>query len=396
MKVQNHAADDGLSAVLAHLKTLGQAAPAPKGGNGHAAADQQEVEPADATPAPEPVGGTPDAKKIAVVMDHIDFDSLLAAWSIARKGPRNVECEIVFVESGQRLEPEEAAAYVTIEYVDMGGGELDHNGKNMGFTSSFALVCEKYGLAQDPGMQVLLELSKKADNAVEIPWDSIYYHINASLYDRDFKKPGTNEIDRKKVVDYAFTSFDLNYRSTGARARSEREYEAFKKDGGIETLQNGLTIAVLVGKPHLRGPVFQDGVDFAVWTVPADKKKPEAGYYVQMAVGRKTNLDLAPLVALLRHYELDIRGNKRVSLLNGDCVGKHVLVPGWFLMDPQNGLHKLIVGGPRKHGLPLAERTKLSKPYLFGLLRMELAVMSYERTTTETPEIDSGETREEE
>lgn len=305
------------------------------------------------------------------VIDHIDFDSLLTVWGL-RYLVANGNCTLKMVNSGERLPEDEEAGYV-VEYLDCSGGDCDHHGKNLERTSSFELLCKKYGLLDDLGLSVLLELSKKVDNAEEVPWDSIAWSINGLEHNRDFKDPDTKEIDYGRIFEFASVVFDQNYRQTKNRFDATQEYELLvaKKLIDVRTLPNGRTIVFLDNKPRLRNETFKRGADVVVFTEPVDRKKPFGNFHVQIAVNRDNNIDLAPLMVSIRREELNRRLGKKANLTSFaklDMSGKHPQVPGWFMLDPQHGLHKLIVCGTHKHPLKdRDERTTLSKGAILSL-----------------------------
>ena len=315
---------------------------------------------------------TPKHKLLKVVFDHLDFDSMLAAWGIRKKrGVSNVI--LAKVPSGERLPADEAEGF-DVEYVDMGGGDCDHHGKGLINSSSFVLAAEKYGFDKDAGMQVLLELSRRFDNAQEIPWDSIAHSVNGLRFHPWFRDPESREIDETKVMEFVFILFDNCYAQTLSRHKTAMEYSKVVQ---VKRLDNGLW-AALLPEPRFRGEAFHRGVDVLVWTSPVDRKKPDGAFTVQIAVSRKSAVDLAPIVAKLRQVEMNTRGVKAV-LAKLDMVGVHPQVPGWFLLDPQlqDGklVHKFVACGTEKHPLPEGHHTKIGRNHIFAVTCSELSML---------------------
>jgi hypothetical protein len=54
-------------------------------------------------------------------------------------------------------------------------------------------------------------------------------------------------------------------------------------------------------------------------------------------------------------------------------VGIHPQVPGWYLHDPLDGCHKLIVCGTKKHPLPEGHATRMSRNHIFAVMCTEVA-----------------------
>lgn len=322
------------------------------------------------TPAAEltcaiPVPPASEPPYIAVI-DHIDFDSLLSAWTLyylIAKG----NCTLKVLNSGEKLPDDEARGNI-VEYLDCGGGDCDHHGKGLERTSSFELLCKKYRLLDDPGLSVLLELSKKIDNAEEVHWDSIAWSVNGLEHNKDFKDPDSGDVDYGRIFEFASVIFDQNYRQTRNRYTAAKEYDEClaKKLIEVRSLPNGRVVALLHGKPRLRNEAFKRGADVVLFTEPVDRKKPFGDFHVQIAVNRNCAIDLAPLMADIRREEVNKRHGKRahtLPLAKLDMSGTHPQVPGWY------GLHKLIVCGTHKHPLTNPEdRTKLSKGALLSLV----------------------------
>lgn len=312
-------------------------------------------------------------KELKVVFDHLDTDSMLCAWVFCRHIARRkkVTCHPTMVDSGTKLSDEEAADF-EVEYVDMGGGDCDHHGKGLVYTSSFDLVLKKYGFADDPGMQVLLEMSKKADNAVEIPWDSMHHIVTGALYDQNFRANDGPDVSR--ILDFAFVCFDICYRQAQYREKTKNEYLGSVNE---EILTNGLKIALLENGGKFRGYAFERGVDLVIATEQANKKDRSEGIMVQIMVNRKSKLNLAPLAAHLRYAEMANRG-MQAKFAKLDMVGMHPQVPGWYLHDPQpepeNGqmTHKLLVCGTRKHPGTKETRTVLTPKHILRIARSKL------------------------
>lgn len=318
---------------------------------------------------------------LKVVFDHLDLDTLLCLWALIFKMSKRYHVVPVLVNSGEHLPPEETED-CDVVYVDMGGGPCDHHGKKLENTSSFVLVAEKYGFVRDPGMSVLLDLSRRVDNAREVPWDSIAHTINGLVRDREFKDPTTGEPDYGTILALASKLFEINYRQTFGRHQTQRDYQ---KCGAVtELLANGLKV-VWVPKPRFRAVAFElDNADVVLWHSPVDPADPTGPQMIQIGAHRDRFIDLTEIVAALRRGEIrsrelgtgmgDAALERIVARYNRlDMVGTHPDVEGWYLHDSLT----LILCGSERHPLKEGEATTMPLAHIFAALCHQLSLSGH-------------------
>lgn len=288
-----------------------------------------------------------------------DTDALLCIWAAQRfiAKPED-ERDFAFVASGENLPAEEAEGY-TVLTMDTGRGELDQHEKNLERSSSFVLLCEKYGLVNDYAMQPLIELSRATDNVEKVDFTSIHFVLKGLWY--YYRDPKSKEVDWSAVVNSAFTILDVLYNQASSR---EAAHKMFEKVGKVEDLPSGNKISVLMGQPRLRDAAFEAGAQIVLFTHMVDKKNGTFGVCIQVNK-RRFKANLAPLMTGLRALEASKRG---VAIDGRTDLGSTGAMPefgGWYFHDSGN----LILCGSRTHQLQEGEHTKLSVDELLSVFR---------------------------
>lgn len=294
-----------------------------------------ETTPVEATPEVAP------AKKWALVTHRNQrsacTDALLCLWFMLKFVVKKNEYSISFVRAGERLAKDEEEAFMAddceIVYLDTGGGECDQHGKKLERSSSFELTCQKYKRQNEPGLQVMLELSRKSDNVEEIDPTSIHYQIRG--LPSQFRDKETREVDWQKVIDFAFIMFDIQYRRDTIVETNRRTY--LRRGTPPVELKSGIKLAVLINHPEWRDAAYEAGADVVLWTVQANRHDKDSGLNVGIQKHRKAQakVNLKPVIAHLREAEMHKRRVK-ASFTKMDCDGMHPQVPGWFLHDSEN------------------------------------------------------------
>ena len=330
---------------------------------------QPAIAQASATSAKKPT--------LKVVFDHLDLDTLLCLWALIFKMSKRYNVVPILVDSGERLRPEETEV-CDVVYVDMGGGPCDHHGKGLVNTSSFVLVAEQFGFVSDPGMSVLLDLSRRVDNAQEVGWDSIAFAVTNTLHNPWFRHVDSDELDVTKILEFVSILFDGVYKQTFARHKAKKDYDK----GGVTrvVLENGVVV-VLIPKPSLRDEAFRRGADVAMWYshIPGD---PSGAFTVQIAVNRANKtIDLTAVAEMLRKCEIrsrrfgeglgDAALDRIIEQFVGlDMVETHPQVPGWYLHDSL----RLILCGSKKHPLKEGDTTTMPLAHIFAVLCHQLSL----------------------
>lgn len=303
----------------------------------------------------------PDTRPWKVITHHYpDTDSFACAWAAVRRVVKDDPYELCFVPAGNALSPEEAEGYRVLT-MDTGKGELDQHEKRLVKTSSFKLFCDKYGLADDPCIKPILELTVQTDNVEKVDYTSIHYVLKGLAY--NYRDPVTKEVDWQAVMDFAFIMFDILYGQGVERAKSEKDFKAL---GKVHELRNGVKIGQIWHNPRLRDAAFNDGCDVVVWT--QDLRGDRKGcFHVGIQCNRNSRFNLDAVMSGLRIAE----AGKRSVATNGHdlrAVGNNPAFGGWFLHDSR----KLIACGTRGHELEKDECTKLAPFEIMGVLRDRL------------------------
>ncbi|MBA3789124.1 hypothetical protein H0X32_01865 [Patescibacteria group bacterium] len=292
-----------------------------------------------------------------VIHQYPDTDAWACLWAALRFVSKDAVSEIMFVPSGERLDPEYTDGYRVL-YMDTGGGDCDQHGKMLERASSFQLMAEKYGFARDPGIVDILELTRATDNVERISRTDIHYYFKGLPYHLTDCK--SREVDWEAAADRVFEVLNVIYSQGKMRARAKK---LFQYDGRIQHLKNGLQLAIILQKPNLREEAFERGADVVVWT----QKHDDGKFYVGIQVNRRTNLYLGDVMHAIRMAEAE----KRAAVITGSEARElHTIpsIPGWFFHDSG----KLIVCGSRSHDLEPHEFTLLEPHEILTAVRTGL------------------------
>lgn len=298
----------------------------------------------------------PDAPKIEKLVTHKfpDDDSLLCLWMAKKFIPRTSKAEIVFVNAGESLP--DSAEDPAILHFDTGNTEFDHHSNGNYQTCSAALLAEKLGKQDDPGIAPLFEMATAVDNVQAIPYTSIHFIIEG--LPRECKKTD-NSVDWTTVIQEVFRMFNIVYGQAVSRAKA---IESYKEHAQRTSLANGIKACFLPGIPQSRNAAFEDGAHVVIWT--QHRKDPEDKSQMLLYVGiqinrRYPNLLLDYVAAALRLVET----TKRKIAVKGrlDYTGEG---NSWFLHPSK----RLILHGSRT-SVPAKEiRTLLTPTEIPGIV----------------------------
>ncbi len=294
-----------------------------------------------------------------------DSDSYACNWIAVRRIVGNADYRFVFLSSNQeRLSPEEEAGHRVL-YMDIGGGPLDQHGKNLKDASSFQLMCEHYGFANEEALWPIIKLTIDTDNVKKIDPTSIHYVLSGlQSYYRDAK---SSEIEWMVCFDRAFMMFDLLYGREQQRLQSIVEVKKFAK---CYTLENKMNVALIWGKPHLREAAFDIGADVVMWTVNKNKGRFQVGIALNRETPESVQGGMESLIAGLRIAEAKKREigstvghDLRASRASADVFG------AWFLHDSK----RLILCGSRSAPLAPDDYTKLTPHEICEIINRRLS-----------------------
>lgn len=278
---------------------------------------------------------------------HPDFDAWLCYWLFTRFVPGAEGAELRFVPAGTRWGEHEDP---TIVHVDTGLGKFDQHGKCLLNSSSALLITEAFGIDKDPGLRALLQLAVVVDNAKEIEPTSIVCQIRA--YPAIIIDQQTRQPDWHKIKQRVFEIFEIVYHQENDRHNAQQE---FAQNSRWHTTNNGLRLALLDDRPHLRGPAFNAGADVVLWFF----RRGNDRFYVGLVINNQSiTLNLDYVAYCLRWWEAHMAG---ISLDGDDTYlyGHGTVGPAgqWFLHDSGN----LILYGSKTHPLPASECTRLTR-----------------------------------
>mgnify|MGYP003393423995 CR=1 FL=1 len=300
---------------------------------------------------------------IFVTHEYPDTDAWVCLWILRTFVAKDFDkVEIVFVRAGEVLPPEGESDGTSIIHADTGKGEYDQHGKPYTRTSSAAILAEKLGIAEEPGVKEFVELATATDNVERVSPTSIHYFFKGLPYQ---KRGEDKQIDWTAIQERVFEVLDT---LDSWRSRCEENKRQFKEGGGkLLRLANGLTLGLLAFKPHLRQAAYDSGADVVLWTQAKGKK----GFWVGVQVNSDTRLSLRIVAAVIRAAELRARGFDVPPIDELTYVGQKEPISGWFLHDSE----RFIACGSRSHPLEDHEFTKLSIDHLVEILTVQLGCM---------------------
>ncbi len=299
-------------------------------------------------------------RKINTLVGHErpDADVFLCFWIALRFGLCIVNPLYRFVRSGERLESGEGDPQVL--HVDTGLGEFDTHGKGLGRTCAAALLAERLGIEDLPGIADLLEWVTKIDNAeLLLDYTDMSYYI-LDLPKLEEVKDWRGRVEWVKVVNLAYREFDRQYQR-GLQRHQNRTIDLPKYAQWIMTPKKEIRVCTILDRSYLRITAFEAGADVVVWTQPMDGAF-HAGVDINPTgespdrVELRESLSLQAAAAVLRWQEGQKRG---LDLDVSELVywGQLPPVPNWFLYDS----NKLIRCGSGTHPLRKEEEfTKLT------------------------------------
>ncbi len=297
-----------------------------------------------------------------------DTDAYACLWLAARRIVGDAEYTFIMLPAGQRLAPEDEAGYRVL-YMDTGGGPLDQHGiDSYEETSSFRRMCEHYGFAKDEALWPLINLTVASDNIHELPPHSVHYVLSGlSNYHRNHE---TKVVDWELCLDHAFAEFDILYGREKQRLESIAEFH--RVNPPRYTLENGLNVCHIWGKPHLREAAFELGADVVMWTILKGKGRYYLGIQLSRRTPAKVEDGMASLMAGLRIAEAKKRG---ISTVGQDlrAPGQNsALFGGLFLLGKPNK-RRLILCGSRSATLSADEYLKLTPEEVNDILNERLS-----------------------
>ncbi len=283
---------------------------------------------------------------ILVTHDSPDPDAFACLWFAVRFVVGDAPYEIRSVRAGERLPDGECAGCHTL-HMDTGRGQFDQHERELHRASSFKLLVEEYGYAEDPGIAPILAMTVAVDNVDQMAWTDASYVLKGLRF--YYKDPESKQIDWDAAVIMANTLLNILYDQARSRARAAKEWEEI---GSLITLPNGLKLAYLGFKPNLRGAAYEAGADVVVWMVPRSKR-----FYPIIQLGRGCSLKLNALVAEIRKAEATKRGISSRGYLG--VIGSMPQFGGWVLHDSC----RLILCGSRSHELTEETEFPTLKPH---------------------------------
>ena len=301
------------------------------------------------------------APEIKTLVGHRfpDDDVWLCCWMAKQFIPKAVGAEIVFVNAGKTLPGSDGDPSVL--HFDTGRGEYDQHGKGLQQTCSAAILAEKLGLENDPGLAPLIEMVTAVDNAEAFPPTSLHFVIEG--YPRTFKKPD-GHIDWQRVQGRVFELFDIVYGQQSSRAQARAN---LYKYSGWRILPNGLKVATLLGHPELREAAYEKGAAVVVWTQSRGKNH----FYTGIQISRSyPELRLDKVAAALRSAEAKARG-ANVQGEDLGYVGRGGSVSTWFIHDSL----RVILNGSRTWKPNEDEYTKLTPEQIVQLVHQALSAI---------------------
>ena len=296
---------------------------------------------------------------MVVTHHNPDTDAIACIWFVDRfLSADGKETKIRYVRAGERLPISEGTGFNVI-HADTGFGKFDQHEKNLQGASSFQLLVEHFGYADDPGIKPILVLTQVTDNAKPVDDCSVHnvFKALAGIY----KLEGTKDTDWDAVVCHAMT--DLDALCSFHRIRAEGR-EIFKERGKMEELANGLKLGVLMFESRLMNGAYHAGADAVVWM---QRQKGTKGFYVGIQVKDGSPVKLGDVVVALRWAEAK-RRNLSIPACEVVRMGTLKELPMWFIHDS----NKLILSGSRSHPLSEGDYTLLGVNEIVRIVRTAL------------------------
>jgi hypothetical protein len=289
-----------------------------------------------------------------VTHNRPDTDALACLWiAINFVMPTDAEYSIHFVNAGNGLTAEEAGDDHVL-HMDTGGGPYDQHGKELGRVSSALLLARANGLEHHPGLKPILDLTVASDNIDEMSPTSIHYYFTG-LFHKLRNMPMAERLDL--IRERAFEAFDVYFDQAAAHAKAD---DTFKKNGQINTLNNGIKICQLPQNAgNQREAAFRAGADVVLFS----SRKNDGRVFFGIQVHRRSRVDLTGVMGAIRHAEADKRG---LQLLESEeiRIGEARPMPGWFLHQSR----RLIVCGSHSADIPPELCSRLKERQIFNLV----------------------------
>lgn len=318
-----------------------------------------------------------------------DDDVWFSFWLAKRFLPEAKDARMVFVNAGEALPGSEGDPSVI--HFDTGGGKYDQHGRELKKTASAELFARALGIRENPGLQTLLDMVIKTDNAEEVARDSIHFAIEGYPY--RFKLP-SGQPDWTKVQERVFELFDMVCHQEELTAKNRVDLEKFAQ---WVILPNGIKLAVILWQPSLREAAYEKGAAVVLWTSSLRRNKQtgqilthgefnhekrtatqegrwnnnEWGqvFYTGIQTSREwPHLFLTRAAYDLRFMEAWKRGTP-VEEQELSQVGQVPGMPQWFLHDSRH----LILNGSRTHTPMEGEFTELTPTEIIGSVKKSLS-----------------------
>ncbi len=233
--------------------------------------------------------------------------------------------------------------------MDVGGGPLDHHGKN---ECTSELVARHLGIEKDPALQAMLSYARRDDKEGKgtISKDSIDRAFGLSGLVGSLNKMYTS--DPQKIVDAVMPLLAAQYHSAREH-HVELPHEVAEKSASgqfektdVRQENRTLSIAFVVSdKPSM--PSYLRSVAGGHFDVVVQKSEKENHYCILSRQERK--VDLSKVAALIRLREGELRGKDLGN--DAEDLGKntrHDEVPMWYV-DPAT--NSILNGGPHNRGV---------------------------------------------
>ncbi|MCX6820198.1 MAG: hypothetical protein NT019_02895 [Candidatus Adlerbacteria bacterium] len=293
---------------------------------------------------------------------HPDTDAMVCIWAATRfLVGTNEEVSYHFVRSGETLLPDEMAGFRVL-HMDTGLGELDQHALDYTRTSSFELMCKKYGWLEDEALRPILEMTIATDNVEVVDPTSVHYVLKGLHY--HFYDKETKESDWGEVCGNAFLILDLLYGQWKQKVKARKDLTVH---AGFNELKGGVRFTTILTRPQLRDAAYENGADVVMWTHVLDWKKRDKDFMVGIQVNRMSTVTLECVMADIREAEAKKR-NVSVEGKNLQAHGKDSAFGGWYL----HGSKKLIVCGSRSNPLAEGEQTMLAPGEIVNIIRNRL------------------------
>jgi hypothetical protein len=304
-----------------------------------------------------------------------DTDAYACVWAMVRFVIEE-DADFKIVTTDERLTADETGD-AEVFYLDCCGGDFDQHGKELERSSSFELVCARYGLLDDPGIEVILEMTKASDNDERLSPDSLHYALSGLR--RMYTDKATKETDWAACFQTAMMLLNSLYEQTLSRRKYADEYAALKEKLGdklLITTDNNLLFVPLLGKGQLKEAARDDGADVVMVTRPLRGENANM-FTVMIQVGRNVELNLDHVMSALRGAEARRRGIPTEQWATKDlwATGENKLFGGWYYHDSR----RLIVCGTPKHELIEGEFTRLNPREVIEIVKTVLGQIFYKR-----------------